>query len=62
MLKLNEVKQYLSLDTNAEDEYLNIYDSINVYVDQICNVYITNGYLMNRTLSNKQQDGSYPTI
>ena len=45
-----------------EDEYLNIYDSINVYVDQICNVYITNGYLMNRTLSNKQQDGSYPTI
>ena len=26
-----------------EDEYLNIYDSINVYVDQICNVCITNG-------------------
>ena len=24
MLKLNEVKQYLRLDTNAEDEYLNI--------------------------------------
>lgn len=24
MLTLNEVKQYLRLDTNAEDEYLNI--------------------------------------
>ena len=24
MLKLSEVKQYLRLDTNAEDEYLNI--------------------------------------